>query len=321
MAKVFFVLAWLVILAEAAPVAEKSQQTFLEDASSVVDEDLKTLVAPIKKKVDISITKDIVKKPLVAPPLPAVVPPLPAVVPPLPAVVPATPAPPHAHGHHHHAAPAPAKLVLDDSPVLIGNETVTGLLQQLLLGNIKNVQAHGLPLKVPPAGKPVAVIFSSAMHVVDLGTLQAAVKTHLVTAAAAHKHPLHKHPAHPPINHTSILESILQPLISLAHKKGHSVATVPVAGQIQPYIVMLPVAKPGLPPPADPAAQLEGLIQGLLKAKKQILAHQHAHHALAATTAPPPKVVLDAVAAPPPVPVVPVQKVKKIHISLTKNVG
>ncbi|XP_022690641.1 uncharacterized protein LOC111261426 isoform X2 [Varroa jacobsoni] len=135
------------------------------------------------------------------------------------------------------AAPLPAQLHLSNAPaLLVDNETVAGLLQQILAGNLQSVESRGRPLAVPSGGKPVAVIFSSSVHVVDLGDLRPPI-TPASTTISPHTHPPHvphndsahihthgtqfgsnhTHGTHFGLNHTSLLESIISPLMSLTH--------------------------------------------------------------------------------------------------------
>lgn len=52
------------------------------------------------------------------------------------------------------AAPLPAQLHLSNAPaLLVDNETVAGLLQQILAGNLQSVESRGRPLAVPSGGK------------------------------------------------------------------------------------------------------------------------------------------------------------------------
>jgi len=164
---------------------------------------------------------------------------------------------------------------IDNNAFTVDNSTVANLLQQLLSGNIQNVQTHGGQFAVPPSGKPVAVVYSASMHVVDLGilrpgneTLQVAVAgdahqfahQHAHAGHLAHQHPgmnhtlnatapAHNHtaPAHAGFNHTALLESIMSPLISLTHLGGSS-AGVPAAPA--------PVQTPPAPVVASQPAQM-----------------------------------------------------------------
>lgn len=69
----------------------------------------------------------------------------------------------------------------------------------------------------------MAVIFSSAVHVVDLGDLVPPPAA--LPLPVEHEHPHHQHTVHKVVNHTSILQNLMAPLSHLTHLGAAPVTT------------------------------------------------------------------------------------------------
>jgi len=185
--------------------------------------------------------------------------------------------------------------------VTIDEANVKDLLQNFLAGNIQSVQSNPSDLLQQQHGKkPVAVIFSSSVHVVDLGELQATPQavpafgvSDLVANNASTDH------QHAFLNATSILNTILAPLVALTHIGQQTAVasasasassavppTPPVAPvvsqatQMQPIVILVPASQMAVQQQTSAGAfmpqlvqpdQIQQVLANIMKTKAQLL--------------------------------------------------
>jgi hypothetical protein len=185
------------------------------------------------------------------------------------------------HGHVQQGKKGQLQVNLQDQSVKIDNATLQSMIEGLLGGNIQDVKiTHP---EMMHGKKPVAVIFSSAIHVVDLGVLE---PEHPVTPAPVVAHPPHPqhnhtHDDHPLLNHTSLMNTLLSPLMMLSslHSPPPPVAPVPQSFPMQsmamqPVIMMMPatqnVQQPQAPMMMQPD-QFQSMLASMMAAKTQLI--------------------------------------------------
>jgi len=177
------------------------------------------------------------------------------------------------HGHGKEGQKGQLKINLQDQSVKIDNATLQSMIEGLLGGNIQDVKiTHP---EMMHGKKPVAVIFSSAIHVVDLGVLEPPVKPTPAPLPALVVHNL-SHPELPLLNASSIMDTLLSPLMMLSHHNPPPPPTpvqqtIPMQSMaMQPVIMMMPattsIQQTQTPMIIQPN-QLQGIMDSLIGAK------------------------------------------------------